>query len=378
MSGGDLAGAFQDGARLRFTVVSEEQCPIYVRGDRLDVEGRRLSVQGGKATCLTLAGDIDEVLRRGTVEAPVKEGRTPGITCGGCEGRITLKVSGIPDMLERLDPQQRRLVEALLETLGQFSLFNTLGERELRRIVPEMKAGRFEPGAIVLRQGDPGRHLYIIVSGSVDVLAGEKNDILLTTLGKGEIFGEMSLLSGAGCSATIRVREPSRLLALDGTVFSKMIVQHPSLQLYLFRLLANRLRETNVLKEAQVASGIRGSLDDIELAELLQALHTAGKTGLLRLDLSTGSGVVAMKDGELLDVAYDKLVGEDAFFALLEQREGTFAFSPGLPPEHANRDPIGDFIGLLMEAFVRLDRKGSQRGGGPVPAAASSQSGDTP
>jgi CRP/FNR family transcriptional regulator, cyclic AMP receptor protein len=165
----------------------------------------------------------------------------------------------------------------------------------------------------------------------------------------------MNLLSGTPCTATVRVRDHARLLALDGGHFTRMVTRYPSLQLYLFRMLAHRLRETNMLMKGRASKGINGSLDDLHCAELLQALHTSQKSGSLELSLPQGKAQVVLVNGEIVDVDYLRMKGPDAFFTLLRENEGTFSFTPAVPPEYAKCRPIGDFMHLLMEGFVRLD-----------------------
>jgi CRP-like cAMP-binding protein len=261
----------------------------------------------------------------------------------------------VSDIFSAMSDDQRRRAEGLVDTLGRFSLFRAMDEQELRRILPEIKGGDFEPGTVIVRKGEQGRYLYIIESGSVEMVAGPGDEMVLTELRPGEIFGEMSLLSGTPSSATVRVRERSRLLAIDGERFTKLVTAYPSLQNYLFRLLSYRLRESSELRETRFSKGIRGTLDDLQLAELLQMLHTSHKSGQLSLHFPGGEAMVSMRDGNLVAIQYQEHTDEEGFFELLKQTEGSFSFTPVLPPEFAKRPEIGDFMQLLMEGFVRLD-----------------------
>ena len=351
----NLSAALVRAGRLNFSVTAVEACPCYCLKDAFEVADRCVTVKSGKPLCLTLAADMTNAVLQAE-KAPDAMREEPLLfKCGGCGGSVSMIGAPVSDLYASLSDEQRRRVEALVETLGRFSLFKTLNAGELRTIVPEIKAGNFEKGAIIIRQGEFGRSLYIVESGSVDVLAGKNDEVLIATLGAGEIFGEMSLLSGACCSATIRVRENSRILALDGGLFTNMVIRYPSLQDYLFHLLTRRLRETNALKETQLGRGLKGSLDDLQLPELLQALHMSRKSGRLCLNTPRGEGTVMMKHGDMVDADYLQLRDADAFFELLRDDDGSFSFSPSLPPEISDRAPLGDFMELLMEGFVRLD-----------------------
>jgi CRP-like cAMP-binding protein len=337
---------------VSLSVVSAKDCPLYAPGDRFSLDGQVLTLPASKRTCLILADDIRRHLVAGPDVALGKESPTAAICCGGCEGKIGLAATRVPP--EDGDPEKLRRMEKLVRTLGHYSLFKTLDENELRSILPDLKVVHVNTGDIIIRQGHEGRHLHIILEGSVDVLATDRN-ILLATLGQGEVFGEMSLLSGNVCTASIRAREACRILTLDGNLFRDMVQRYPSMQRYVFQLLAHRLRSTNLLKETQLAQGVHGSLVDLSLPELLQALNISKKSGLLSLISARGTGTIAMKDGEVVDALYLGGKGSVAFFEMLTETNGAFAYLPTLPPETERLRPLGEFMNLLMEGFVRSD-----------------------
>ena len=81
----------------------------------------------------------------------------------------------------------------------------------------------FEPGDMIFRQGDLGDSVYVIEEGECDVFReqnGEQN--LLATLGRGEYFGEMALLSDRTRNATIRARTAMRVLIIPKADFNKL------------------------------------------------------------------------------------------------------------------------------------------------------------
>jgi CRP-like cAMP-binding protein len=89
--------------------------------------------------------------------------------------------------------------------------------------LPELEslAGRLLPltepaGTEVVRQGDPGDRFYIVEYGSADVLV---DGFLVSRIGPGGSFGEKALLRDTGRTATVRSREPMRLLALSREAF---------------------------------------------------------------------------------------------------------------------------------------------------------------
>ena len=81
---------------------------------------------------------------------------------------------------------------------------------------------RYSMGQTVFEQGDTGNCAYFIRSGEVAILR-EEDGVVLATLGKGEYFGEMALLSNAPRNATVRVTAPVELAVLGKSNFLDMM-----------------------------------------------------------------------------------------------------------------------------------------------------------
>lgn len=103
--------------------------------------------------------------------------------------------------------------------LSSFSVFKNLNENEIRDIVSFLRLDRFAKGKIILKRGEPGKKLFIIIDGKVEVLG--EGGVRIATLGKGEIFGEMSLLSGDPVTATVKAVASAKVLYLNGAYFRK-------------------------------------------------------------------------------------------------------------------------------------------------------------
>ena len=81
----------------------------------------------------------------------------------------------------------------------------------------------FEPGDIIFRQGDLGDSVYVIEEGECEVLCERKGEReVLATLGRGEYFGEMALLSDRTRNATIRARTAMNVLIIPKADFNKL------------------------------------------------------------------------------------------------------------------------------------------------------------
>ncbi|HZZ83431.1 MAG TPA: Crp/Fnr family transcriptional regulator [Anaeromyxobacteraceae bacterium] len=101
----------------------------------------------------------------------------------------------------------------------------------------------FPKGTVLFREGEPGHEMFVIQSGRVHI-AKAVGDVekLLTTLGGGEFFGEMSILNDRPRSATARCAEDCRLIVIDPRTFETMVRSSAEIALRLIKKLATRLQ----------------------------------------------------------------------------------------------------------------------------------------
>jgi CRP-like cAMP-binding protein len=100
----------------------------------------------------------------------------------------------------------------------------------------------FGPGDTIVKQGEPGDGLYLILSGSAQVLRGGSDaPRALTTLGPFRSFGEISLLVDQPRSATVVATTPLRCVKLTRPQLTTVEEKEPALALRLYRLVAESL-----------------------------------------------------------------------------------------------------------------------------------------
>ncbi len=104
----------------------------------------------------------------------------------------------------------------------------------------------FAPGTVLFREGEPGKDMYVVQSGRVNVSkkVGEVEKIL-ASLGPGEFLGEMSILNNKPRSATATCAEASKLLVIDAKTFEAMIRGNGEIAIRMIKKLADRLAEAN-------------------------------------------------------------------------------------------------------------------------------------
>jgi CRP/FNR family transcriptional regulator len=126
-----------------------------------------------------------------------------------------------------------------LDLLHRIPLFSGFDNRRLERLGMLADEVDVPVGKVLMRQGDTGVDMMIIVSGSVSV---ERDGNRLNTLGPGDFFGEIALLDGGPRTATVTSEEPTRLLVITHRDFHSMMDEFPEVADQVLNALANRVR----------------------------------------------------------------------------------------------------------------------------------------
>jgi CRP-like cAMP-binding protein len=102
----------------------------------------------------------------------------------------------------------------------------------------------FKPGDTIIREGYEGDTVFLIMSGSVEVLVG---DARVGTLAAGQVFGEMCLIEPGPRSATVRALTDVECQIEFYHEFLASIEEHPDRTIAFMKTLVRRLRQMNVL-----------------------------------------------------------------------------------------------------------------------------------
>jgi CRP-like cAMP-binding protein len=136
-------------------------------------------------------------------------------------------------------------IHAVLRTL---TLFEGFSEQECKVICNYMRCYAAARKVTVLREGDVGDFMVMVLSGAVDVLKafGPDDTKVVDQIGAGGILGEMSLIDGQHRFATCITREPADFAVLTRASLNEILVDHPrlgnKLLLILLQLMTQRLR----------------------------------------------------------------------------------------------------------------------------------------
>ena len=246
--------------------------------------------------------------------------------------------------------------DPFLQMIADVPMFKGLDQDSITHFSSVLKTRSFTDGTEIITQGGPGENLYVILDGTVAVIQqdSDENELELTELGEGDCFGEMSLLTGEPCSATIRSKGPSTLLSLYKDDFQLMLAEYPTVSAHFNRILIKRLRNTNLKFENEIEQGVSGKLSAISLTDLIQTIFLGQKTGKLLLARRRNEAHILFREGNITGVTCGGREGEDAFYTVLEWDDGTFRF---VQDEQGDvRENIAtDTNALLMEGMRRLD-----------------------
>jgi CRP-like cAMP-binding protein len=344
-----------------FQISRNKQCPLYQLGDIFQLEKKVWKLPETKPVCLILVRDVLNFSESHIKKPKYDEfdNRIISFECSGCSGRVGLTMKDAKETASDQDQTEKEeYFNFLSNLLCNYGLFKSIETRNINKFVSSLRLDRFGAGEYVIKKGDSGKNLFIIVSGAIEVLGDD--EVTITTMGEGEVFGEMSILSGDPVGATIRSLEPTSVLYISDKNFREIINRSQSLQTYFTRLLARRMSEINTIRSDAFKSGLTGKLSEIPPGELFQTLNINRKTGVLTLKLFQDSAYMSFRDGELVNVRFNELEGEEAFFELLKLKRGRFKFKSGLSPDEKRSRKMGDFMEYLMEGIRRIEEADRQ------------------
>ena len=158
-------------------------------------------------------------------------------------------------------PEEKRTVSAALR---RTEILQSLGEEEIRRLSERVHVRVFGTGEVVVRQNDEGESLFIVRRGTLDV---HIDGAPVGTLREGEIFGEMSLLTGEKRKATVTAASEVRLVEISKEDIEPVIRANPRLLEQLSAILARR-EESNIEQRKSAEHQRAGAVKDAFLVKL--------------------------------------------------------------------------------------------------------------
>jgi CRP-like cAMP-binding protein len=129
----------------------------------------------------------------------------------------------------------------LADELAGLALFADLPNPQLQAAAHEFEEAWFGEGERILRQGLTGSGFYVILDGEVAIRAGGRD---VAVLGRGDFFGEVSVLLGESPSADVVALHAMRCLHLAGPAVHEFLLDHPAVMYRMLLDQTRRLRDT--------------------------------------------------------------------------------------------------------------------------------------
>jgi type II secretory ATPase GspE/PulE/Tfp pilus assembly ATPase PilB-like protein len=177
--------------------------------------------------------------------------------------------------------------------LDHIPLFAPLGAQVRIDLAARMKKKVVNAGDIIFSEGEPGDAMYVVEDGYVSIFVTDPAmglTIDVASLGRGEAFGEMALVTGEGRTASVKALERTSLWVLRRDVFFRLVQAVPQMGLTIAATLAHRLDEMN--RTQRVAFGtLRGASLPPDLRE---AVPTPVILRHKMVPVSTAAGLVTL------------------------------------------------------------------------------------
>jgi small-conductance mechanosensitive channel/CRP-like cAMP-binding protein len=142
---------------------------------------------------------------------------------------------------------------ARTQAVARVAVFSCLDETDRAALAAAMRPALFAEGEEIIREGDPGDSLFIIQHGHVEVLSGDgRCDV--ARLGPGDVFGEMSLMTGDRRNATCLALSDVACWVIDHRPVRRLLGTRPRLAEEIAPLLARRQRELQGVRDQAAAA----------------------------------------------------------------------------------------------------------------------------
>jgi K+-sensing histidine kinase KdpD len=165
----------------------------------------------------------------------------------------------------RTAPTKEQLVR-----IRQNALFTNVGPRQVRAVFPKLSVEQYRRGGLIFDESQPGRDLYLIVSGKVRITKLTRGGIesRLAVLHEGDFFGELSIIDGASRSARAETIEDTVIARMSASDFRTLIHSSATFTLNLLQNLAFRLRtidHTFVLELDRNTRALKARMEKLHL-----------------------------------------------------------------------------------------------------------------
>lgn len=182
-----------------------------------------------------------------------------------------------------------------IATLKLVPIFSYMDENEIAGIRAIMDRFTYEPGQVIMREGDTGDLFYIVIQGHAQVLmqdaSGQELDV--HDVNPGGFFGELSMLTGEPRSARVKAVDEVIALALDRNEFFDFLQRNPHAAIDVLTELGQQLHRTDTLLRQSVSRNVN---------EVVEERYTLGQRIADRVADTMGSWPFIIFQSTLLSI----------------------------------------------------------------------------
>jgi CRP-like cAMP-binding protein len=228
--------------------------------------------------------------------------------------------------------------------LPPIPLLSSLRPEDLRHVIERVELREVAAGEVILREREPGRSLFVVVAGQVQVLAEGPPPRELALLEEGAFFGELAILTDFPRSATVVARAPTQIIEISRELVSDIVRRSPEVLKTLLRFfrdrLLDRLLSTSPLFAPFAPAEARALAERFVFLELAPGMRiiAAGERAPGLFVLLCGDARVVLGGGEVARLGPGDVFGEISLLerspatATIETRSKCWALE--LPREH--------------------------------------------
>lgn len=260
-----------------------------------------------------------------------------------------------------LDPRRKKLERALAQPAIQMSpngksFLQGLPRAMYSQILDMAEVITVEDRTPILFRGEPVPHFFFVLEGEVEEHrpAVDQNGASTRVYGPGECFAVTELMSGDRLGSNFVTSQSSKIARLQKPDFETLLLNYPEVDIALSRYLAAKTLEADA--QATGATQLAGSLDLLDVPDLVQALNLRQATGVIELpDIDS---YIELSGGQVVAVRHPRCSSDDgkaAFFQIIEEKPKKFRLLSKQPSNLFNVDITTPK--LLLEYVQWVDEK---------------------
>lgn len=142
-------------------------------------------------------------------------------------------------------PDKEILSDTLSNLVDESFIFRSLANDARATLKEAAEVRTYENGQVIIREGEQGTEMMIVISGKVDVSQGSANgDVALAQLGPRAVIGEVSVITGTLRTSTVTAAETVTVLCFSKETIQSIVAASPKVKTLLLKLIEGRARQS--------------------------------------------------------------------------------------------------------------------------------------